>query len=69
MFNGTITAIITPFKGDSGIKPEVDYDALEALVEWQLESGVNGLCILGTTAECATLDACLLYTSDAADDP
>jgi 4-hydroxy-tetrahydrodipicolinate synthase len=46
MFKGVNTALITPFK--SG---EVDYDAFANLVEWQIESGVHGLIIAGTTGE------------------
>lgn len=34
---------------------DVDYVALRKLVDWHFESGTNGLVILGTTAETATL--------------
>ena len=48
---GTITAMITPFtKYD-----QVDYGALKAFVDWQCESGVEGLCPVGTTGESPTL--------------
>lgn len=47
---GTGTAIVTPFKGDT-----VDYDALEALVAWQVEQGVDFLVPCGTTGESPTL--------------
>lgn len=46
MFKGITTALITPFK--SG---EVDYDAFANLVEWQIDSGVHGLIVAGTTGE------------------
>lgn len=55
MFEGTIPALITPFKDTPAERPEIDFDELTALVEWQIESGVSGLCVCGTTAECATL--------------
>ena len=46
MFKGIFTALITPFK--SG---EVDYKAFENLINWQIESGVHGLIVAGTTGE------------------
>ena len=46
MFSGTFTALITPFKNG-----EVDVEALEGLVEFQIEHGVNGLVPCGTTGE------------------
>lgn len=48
---GTGVALITPFKEDKS----VDYSALEKLVEYNIEGGVEFLVILGTTAEAATL--------------
>lgn len=50
MFKGAITALITPFKNG-----EVDYKTLQDLVEWQIEQGIHGLTILGTTGESVTL--------------
>ena len=44
-------ALITPFKKDGS----VDFDALERLVEYQIENGTDYLVILGTTAETPTL--------------
>jgi len=49
--NGLGTALITPFT-PSG---EVDYPALERLIEMQIAGGVNYLVVLGTTGEAATL--------------
>ena len=49
---GVFTALVTPFK-ETG---EVDYDALRALVEFNIEEGVNGLVPVGTTGESPTLD-------------
>ncbi|MDQ3911959.1 MAG: 4-hydroxy-tetrahydrodipicolinate synthase [Actinomycetota bacterium] len=46
MFSGTFTALITPFKNG-----EVDVEALEGLVEFQIEHGVSGLVPCGTTGE------------------
>ena len=51
LFYGCGTALVTPFRGH-----RVDYDALEALIDWQLQSGVDALVVLGTTGEPAAID-------------
>lgn len=50
IFEGVATALITPFK--SG---KVDYTALSAIIDMQIDSGVDALVIGGTTGEAATL--------------
>ena len=50
---GMGVALITPFKEDGS----VDYDALLRLVEFQVQNGIDFLCVLGTTAETPTLTA------------
>ena len=50
MIKGSIPALITPFKNG-----EIDKNALEDLVEWQIEEGSNGLVAVGTTGESPTL--------------
>ncbi len=52
MFTGTYTAIVTPFNRDGS----VDYGLLRALIDWQAESGVDGIVPVGTTGESPTLD-------------
>ena len=49
---GCGTAIVTPFKADGSI----DEAALGALVNWQINSGVDFLVACGSTGEAATLD-------------
>src|ERR1035437_5945111 len=49
---GCGTAIVTPFRADGAI----DEAALWALVNWQIESGVDFLVACGSTGEAATLD-------------
>ena len=51
VFEGCLTALVTPFRGG-----RVEYDALAKLVDWQIESGVDGIVSVGTTGESATLD-------------
>ena len=46
-YSGLYTALITPFNEDKS----VDYVALEKLINEQIEAGVDGLVILGTTGE------------------
>jgi 4-hydroxy-tetrahydrodipicolinate synthase len=46
MFSGTFTALVTPFRND-----EVDVEALEGMVEFQIQHGVSGLVPCGTTGE------------------
>jgi 4-hydroxy-tetrahydrodipicolinate synthase len=48
---GCGTALVTPFRRDGG----VDEPALHALVNWQIESGIDFLIPCGTTGEAATL--------------
>jgi 4-hydroxy-tetrahydrodipicolinate synthase len=50
-FEGTYTATVTPFRHDGAL----DLDALTGLIEWQIESGVDGLVPCGSTGESATL--------------
>ena len=49
---GCGTALITPFRGDGAI----DDRALVALVNWQIDSGIDFLVACGSTGEAATLD-------------
>jgi 4-hydroxy-tetrahydrodipicolinate synthase len=49
--SGTFTALVTPFQPDGSL----DLATLARLVEWQIESGVDGLVPCGSTGEAATL--------------
>lgn len=51
MFKGNYVALITPML-DSG---EIDYPALEKLVDFHIEQGTHGIVAVGTTGESATL--------------
>lgn len=50
VFNGTATALITPFANGA-----IDYPTLSELIERQIGAGVSALLIAGTTGESATL--------------
>lgn len=50
-FQGCGTAIVTPFTPVG----EVDYAALRALVDWQIESGIDFIVPCGSTGEAQTL--------------
>ncbi|HEY6419954.1 MAG TPA: 4-hydroxy-tetrahydrodipicolinate synthase [Candidatus Binataceae bacterium] len=50
MFNGALTAIVTPFRDGA-----IDETALRELIEWQIQSGIDGLVPCGSTGESATL--------------
>ena len=48
---GTGVALVTPFKNNFSI----DFPALKAIVNFQIDNGIDYLVVLGTTAETATL--------------
>ena len=50
LFQGSITALITPFKDG-----QIDAKAFQKLVEWQIDQGTHGLVPCGTTGESPTL--------------
>ena len=51
MFEGRNVALVTPMHPDG----RVDFDALDALVNWHIQAGTQGLVAVGTTGESATL--------------
>lgn len=50
MFSGYFTALITPFRNG-----EIDEQAFQDIVEWQIKEGIHGLVPCGTTGESPTL--------------
>lgn len=50
IFKGTCTAAVTPFTEDG-----IDYEALSRQIEYQINNGIDALCILGTTGEAPTI--------------
>jgi 4-hydroxy-tetrahydrodipicolinate synthase len=51
MFSGSIVALVTPMT----VSGHVDWQALEQLVDWHVESGTAGIVPVGTTGESPTL--------------
>lgn len=50
MFTGAMVALITPFQDG-----QIDFETLDELIEFQLESGIDGIVPVGTTGESCTL--------------
>ena len=50
MFSGSMVALVTPFKDG-----KVDWQSLEALVDFHIQNGTDGIVPCGTTGESATL--------------
>jgi 4-hydroxy-tetrahydrodipicolinate synthase len=51
-FRGSYTVTITPFTADGSA---IDLDAWKRFVDWQIDVGVPGLIVLGTTGEFLTV--------------
>ena len=51
LFQGMATALITPMTPEG-----IDYDTLGRFIEFQIESGIQALVVMGTTGENATID-------------
>jgi len=51
MFKGCLVALVTPMHKDGSI----DYDSFARLLDWHCEQGTDGIVVLGTTGESATI--------------
>jgi 4-hydroxy-tetrahydrodipicolinate synthase len=51
-FRGSYSVTVTPFTAD---RRAIDLDALQRFMEWQVESGVPGVIVLGSTGEYLTV--------------
>ena len=52
VLNGSLVALVTPMK----IGGEIDFDALNKIIDWHIQQGTNGIVSVGTTGESATLN-------------
>ena len=52
MLTGSLVAIVTPMHEDGSL----DLDAFRSLIDWHVEEKSNGLVVVGTTGESATVD-------------
>ena len=48
---GSIVALVTPFHEDGS----VNFEKLKEILEWHVESGTDGILVLGTTGESSTM--------------
>ena len=64
MFEGSIVAIVTPMTEEG----EIDFGAWDALLEWHVAEGTDGIVVCGTTGESptVTLDEAVELTRRAA---
>ena len=51
MISGSLVALVTPMLEDGS----VDWSGLNALLDWHMQAGTNGIVAVGTTGESATL--------------
>ena len=51
VLSGSLVALVTPME----INGDVDFNALENLIEWHIKNGSDGIVSVGTTGESATL--------------
>ncbi|SHG48282.1 4-hydroxy-tetrahydrodipicolinate synthase [Massilia sp. CF038] len=52
MIKGSIVAIVTPMHADGSL----DYPGLKKLIDWHIAEGTDGIVIVGTTGESATVN-------------
>ena len=52
IFQGMATAMVTSMDAQG----DIDYDAMGRFIDWQIDSGINALVVMGTTGENATIE-------------
>ncbi len=52
MFSGSMVALVTPMTANG----DLDWPALDNILEWHIAEGTNAIVAVGTTGESATLD-------------
>jgi len=51
-YKGAIVALVTPMKPNG----DISWESLSSLINWQIESGIAGIGVVGTTGESSTID-------------
>lgn len=54
IWNGAMTAIVTPFSPDG---ERIDLEAFASLIKRQVNAGIDGIVVLGTTGESPTVES------------
>ena len=52
VLNGSLVALVTPMMPGG----EIDFDALNKIIDWHIQQGTNGIVSVGTTGESATVN-------------
>ena len=52
VLNGSLVALVTPMMPNG----EIDFNALDKIIDWHIEEGTNGIVSVGTTGESATVN-------------
>ena len=52
IFQGMATAMVTPMDA----RGDIDYEAMGRFIDWQIDSGINALVVMGTIGENATIE-------------
>ena len=52
VLNGSLVALVTPMNPGG----EIDFDALNKIIDWHIQQGTNGIVSVGTTGESATVN-------------
>lgn len=52
MFKGSLVALVTPMQANG----DIDWPSFDRLIGWHLDNGSDGLVVLGTTGESATVN-------------
>lgn len=55
MFKGSLVALVTPMKAGVAPDTELDWEALERLIDFHVQNQADGIVAVGTTGESATL--------------
>ena len=52
VLNGSLVALVTPMMPNG----DIDFNALDKIIDWHIKEGTNGIVSVGTTGESATVN-------------